>query len=123
MAESAGGRSVWVGEERGRPGVGAGQHAVGARRAFGCYGCLLWGWTDWRDWCIMEFMGMTRLDWLSVREVASRLGVSDETVRKYIRAGYFADVRRKSPVVGSPFLISAASVAEYEVLRARLDGV
>lgn len=53
-------------------------------------------------------------EYLSVTKVARRLGVSDESVRNYIKAGLFPGARRKSPLPHSNYEIPLVDVEQFE---------
>lgn len=51
--------------------------------------------------------------WYSIRDVAEIVGVSDETIRKHIKAGQFPGARKKSPLPRSSWMIPDDALADY----------
>ena len=60
-------------------------------------------------------MSVSRPPWMSVRQVAKRLGLARSTVQKYVELGYLQRVR----ITPQSWGVSIESVAQYEAQLAQ----
>lgn len=58
--------------------------------------------------------------YLSVKDAAERLHVSDRTIRHYLGLGYFPDAIKKGPGRNSEWLIPEADVTSFDEKRRNL---
>lgn len=65
---------------------------------------------------------MKKIKTMTVEQVARRLGISGQTVRRHCETGILKGAYRKAPVTGSPWVIPETAVMLYEANRKNMNG-